>query len=244
MLLRCFMAISKSAQDRQTNIKLETAYEKVKEIVGKLSKTSFAEIFGKKKQNIGRRMSYGGMLLSDEAEQLLIYLKKQNKTDNDIYKQISSEIMSAYNENNTDNEFNSEDFAELNVRGEVGLSCGYGSVVYNDSITGKCLVPKKALRTYGASFTKTEIVYAQGDSMSPEIKSGDALLVDTSQTNIIDGVVYAFNYDGQPMCKRLQKIGQEITALSANPLFKPFVIDYTCQFNIVGRVVGLMRPVL
>ena len=89
-----------------------------------------------------------------------------------------------------------------------------------------------------------KIVYAQGDSMSPEINSGDALLVDTSQTNILDGVVYAFNYDGQPMCKRLQKIGKDIKAISSNPLFDSFIIDFTCQFNIVGRVVGFMRPVL
>ena len=90
----------------------------------------------------------------------------------------------------------------------------------------------------------TEIVYAQGDSMSPEIESGDALLVDTSQTEIINGVVYAFNYEGQPMCKRLQKIGNEIKAISKNSDYDPFFIDFNNQFNIIGRVVGLMRPVI
>lgn len=241
------MAISKSAQNKQTSIELETAYNKTKELFGKLSKTSFADIFNKKKQNIGCRMSYGGYLLNDEADMLLEYLAKNSKTNNEFYRELS-QIVNPVNSKNQireiQNDENSEDFAELNVRGEVGLSCGYGTVVYDDNITGKCKVPRQTLRNYGANVSSTEIVYAQGDSMSPEIKSGDALLVDTSQTNIIDGVIYAFNYDGQPMCKRLQKIGKEITAISSNPMFKTFTIDFTCQFNIIGRVVGLMRPML
>lgn len=242
------MAISKSVQDKQTKIKLETAYLNTKSIVGKLTKTDFASILKRQKQNIGRRIGYNGFLLIDEAVLLLQYLAKNNLNNNDFYFELSQIV----NPSRTNSEINEikpcneqdEDFLELNVRGSVSLSCGYGSFVDNDSITGTCKVPRTTLRQYGASTTRTEIVYAQGDSMSPEIKSGDALLVDTSQTDIIDGVVYAFNYDGQPMCKRLQKIGKEITAISSNPLFKTFTIDFSCQFNIIGRVVGLMRPVL
>ncbi len=243
------MAISKSVQNKQTNIKLEVAYNNTKKLVDKLSKTAFAEILKKKKQNISRRMSYNGFLLIDEASMLLKYLLDNDKIDNDFYNELL-QVVNPVKSNNEVKEIKSseddedENFIEINVRGDVGLSCGYGTVVYNDSVTGKCKVPRQTLREYGASLSSTEVVYAQGDSMSPEIRSGDALLVDTSQIEIIDGVVYAFNYEGQPMCKRLQKIGKKIKAISTNPLFDPFFIDFTCQFNIVGRVVGLMRPIL
>lgn len=237
---------NKSIKALQTNIELEYAYNQVKEIMGKFKKTDFGAIIDKTKQNIGGRISYNGKMFYDEAALLLKFLTTEGKTDNEFYKELSQIV----NPVKTDSEIknvelaDNDDFAELNVRGEVGVSCGYGISVYNDNVTGKCKVPRRTLRDYGASISSTEIVYAQGDSMSPEIESGDALLVDTSQTEVINGVVYAFNYEGQPMCKRLQKIGNEIKAISRNPLYDPFIIDATVQFNIVGRVVGFMRPVL
>lgn len=237
---------NKSIKALQTNIELEYAYNQVKEIMGKFKKTDFGAIIDKTKQNIGGRISYNGKMFYDEAALLLKFLTTEGKTDNEFYKELSQIV----NPVKTDSEIknvelaDNDDFAELNVRGEVGVSCGYGISVYNDNVTGKCKVPRRTLRDYGASISSTEVVYAQGDSMSPEIESGDALLVDTSQTEVINGVVYAFNYEGQPMCKRLQKIGNEIKAISRNPLYDSFIIDATVQFNIVGRVVGFMRPIL
>lgn len=236
---------NKSIKSLQTNMKLEYAYNQVKELIGNFKKTDFGLIIDKTKQNIGGRISYEGKLFYDEASLILKFLSAEGKIDNDFYKELS-QIVNPVKSRNELKEVKSSDngdFVELNVRGDVGLSCGYGTIVYNDGVTGKCRVPRQTLRDYGASTSSTEVVYAQGDSMSPEIKSGDALLVDTSQIEIIDGVIYAFNYDGQPMCKRLQKIGKDIKAISTNPSYDPFMIDFTCQFNIVGRVVGFMRPV-
>lgn len=239
----------KSSEILQTFLKLEEVYYDVRNLVGKLSKTQFAEIIDKKKQNITTRISYNGYLLVDEVPRILKFLAEKDLQNTDLYFDLSKilnprltrdeikEIKSS--DNNSD-----EDFTALNVRGEVGVSCGYGSFSDNDRVTGQCLVPTRTLREYGASRSHTEVVYAQGDSMLPEINSGDALLVDTSQTEIIDGVMYAFNYEGQPMCKRLRKLGKEIKAISTNPSYEPFIIDFTNQFNVVGRIVGFMRPVL
>ena len=243
------MAISKTAKENQTNIELKTAFHKTQELVKKFSKAKLAEILGKKRQNISTRMGYGGYLLIDEAPLLLKYLAAEGVTDNDFYGELSQIVNPVrtkheLNEISLSNDNDDDDIAELKVRGEVDLSCGYGIVNYNEDVTGTCKVPRSTLKKYGANIPKTEIVYAIGDSMSPEIESGDALFVDTSQTEIINGVVYAFNYDGQTMCKRLQKIGNEIKAISKNPLYDSFLIQENLHFNIVGRVVGFMRPVL
>jgi len=242
------MAVSKTAKSKQTGITLETAFTKLKTVLGKLTKTAFAEILQTSKQNIGRRMSYNGFLLYDETVILLKYMSKFNLTDNDLYSELS-QIVNPVKSKHQLKEVNASDdnddeFTEISVKGDIGISCGYGAIVYNNDETCKCRVPNRTLRELGANKNQTHIVYAQGNSMSPEIQSGDALLVDTSQTDIIDGVVYAFNYDGQPMCKRLSKIGKEIKAISNNAAYEPFMIDFNMQFNIVGRVVGFVRPVL
>ena len=214
-----------------TNIKLEHAYNQISELKKGISKAEFANIINTNRQNLFGRTKNDGVLNFDELILLKIYLDDEKLTDNDFYNELKQEMQIT-------------DFADIPIRGEVGLSCGYGSIVYNDTITDTCKVPRATLRQYGANIKSTEIVYAQGDSMSPDIESGDALLVDTSQTEIINGVCYAFNYDGQPMCKRLQKIDNKIKAISKNTLYDPFFIDKDLQFNIVGRVVGIMRPIL
>lgn len=214
-----------------SNIKLEHAYNELFKLKNSISKTKFATIINTNKQNLFGRTKNDGVLNFDELALLKIYLDDEKLSDNNFYSEVSLELQN-------------DDFIDVPVRGDVGLSCGYGTVVYNDSVTNTCKVPKTALRQYGANIKCTEIVYAQGDSMSPDIESGDALLVDTSQTEIINGVCYAFNYDGQPMCKRLQKIDDKIKAISKNILYDPFIIDKNLQFNIVGRVVGIMRPLL
>lgn len=48
-------------------------------------------------------------------------------------------------------------------------------------------------------------MYASGSSMEPRICDGDSLLVDTSQTTVIDGKVYAIWYAGEMRVKRLYK---------------------------------------
>ena len=230
-----------------TDIKLEDAYNQIKALKEKFTKTEFAVIIDTNKQNLGGRISNNGSLSFDEARLLLKYLSSEDFTKNDFYNQLYNTLNPLKSRNEL-KELTSDniddDFTSLKVRGNVGLSCGYGSFSDDEEVTGECLVPTRTLKQFGANRKYTEIVYVQGDSMLSEIKSGDALLVDKSQVEIIDGVIYAFTYDGQTMCKRLQKIGKEIKAISTNPLFDPFMIDFTCQFNVVGRVVGFMRAVL
>lgn len=52
---------------------------------------------------------------------------------------------------------------------------------------------------------KLASMYADGHSMEPLIQDGDSLLVDTSQTTVIDGKVYVIWYAGELRVKRLYK---------------------------------------
>ena len=195
------MAISDTIKEKQTDIKLEYAYNLLCKVKKNLSKMQFAKILGKTRQNVGKRMGYEGNLHINEAVILLNYLKNEDLADSDLYLELQK---STNKNNNTDS---------------------------NSSL----------LKGFGDSVILLDTSYTQGNSMLPDIKSGDTLLVDTSKTTVIDGVTYAFIYDGQPMCSQLQKIGNKIKSIPSNSFYDPFYIDKTLSFDIIGRVVGIMR---
>lgn len=82
---------------------------------------------------------------------------------------------------------------------------------------------------------------ADGDSMEDRIQDGDALVVDLSQTEIIDGKVYALWYDGGERIKRLFRLpGGGLRIFSDNQVAYP-PIDLPqgslAHVHIIGRVV-------
>lgn len=88
--------------------------------------------------------------------------------------------------------------------------------------------------------SKLAAMRASGDSMEPTIHNGDSLLVDTSQTEVIDGRVYALWYDGGERVKRLFRLpGGGLRIKSDNQSFDPIELgaDYPGQVRVIGRVV-------
>lgn len=86
--------------------------------------------------------------------------------------------------------------------------------------------------------------YAKGDSMEPRICDGDALLIDTSQTDIQDGKVYAvvWNDNEELRVKRLYKLpGGGILIRSDNRDRYP---EITVAADQIGTVTVLGRVVL
>lgn len=87
---------------------------------------------------------------------------------------------------------------------------------------------------------KLAAMRAAGDSMEPTIHDGDSLLIDTSQTNVVDGKVYALWYDGGERVKRLFRLpGGGLRIKSDNPEHGSIELgaDYGGHVRIIGRVV-------
>lgn len=84
-------------------------------------------------------------------------------------------------------------------------------------------------------------MYASGDSMNPRIYDGDSLVVDTSQTTVQDGGVYALWYDGGERVKRLfRKPGGGLIIRSDNSAQHPDMIltaEESEHVRVIGRVV-------
>lgn len=87
---------------------------------------------------------------------------------------------------------------------------------------------------------KLAAMRASGDSMEPTIHDGDSLLVDTAQTNVQDGKVYALWYDGGERVKRLFRLpGGGMRIVSDNRDYPSIEVgpDYPEHVRIIGRIV-------
>jgi phage repressor protein C with HTH and peptisase S24 domain len=82
-----------------------------------------------------------------------------------------------------------------------------------------------------------------GNSMSPEIKDGDTVLIDQSQTNIFAGTVYAVGVEDTIMVKRIEKHPRKLVLLSDNKEYAPIFLsdDEIDRVRIIGKVLWICR---
>ncbi|MFD0130876.1 helix-turn-helix transcriptional regulator [Bacillus subtilis] len=90
---------------------------------------------------------------------------------------------------------NDDDYADIvGYSQAAGLGNGAEAVEYAETHSLK--FKKTSLRRRGIFGRNLAIYYGKGDSMEPTIKDGDAILFDTSDTRILDGVLYVIQVDG------------------------------------------------
>ncbi|PIE67843.1 MAG: transcriptional regulator [Deltaproteobacteria bacterium] len=82
-----------------------------------------------------------------------------------------------------------------------------------------------------------------GNSMSPEIKDGDTVLIDQSQTRIYAGTVYAVGVEDTIMVKRIEKHPRKLVLLSDNKEYAPIYLadDEMDRVRIIGKVLWICR---
>jgi phage repressor protein C with HTH and peptisase S24 domain len=82
-----------------------------------------------------------------------------------------------------------------------------------------------------------------GNSMSPEIKDGDMVLIDQSQTDIFAGTVYAVGVEDTIMVKRIEKHPRKLVLLSDNKEYTPIFLsdDEMDRVRIIGKVLWICR---
>lgn len=227
------MQNKKTYKDIPTNFSHKDVFEEYKNEIQNINANVYAEIMGTTRQNVSVKLKSNSCLLIKEQLRLIEHLQKINATHTHLYEELyTTEADSVLSDN-----------SKIPVKAEVSASCGHGCEVYNETPSDEFSLPNKLLDYFGANKRMTEIIYAEGDSMLPEIQANDMLLIDKSKTTIHDGQIYVFNYNGQPMCKQLKQSGDSIIAISKNPLYTPFIIDKTLHFCIIGRVVGSFHPV-
>ncbi len=82
-----------------------------------------------------------------------------------------------------------------------------------------------------------------GNSMAPEIKDGDTVLIDQSQTGIIAGTVYAVGVEDTIMVKRIEKHPRKLVLLSDNKEYASIFLsdEEMDSVRIIGKVLWICR---
>jgi phage repressor protein C with HTH and peptisase S24 domain len=210
-----------------------------------INQAKLADKLEVKKQRISsviRCQEYLGNNLLDKIEKLYpdIYKFYPNRLDElDKIYDDSLKIVSKVQE--------TEDIVVIDDYPDVYGSCGNGVFVPSEyKIVMK--IPQSIIPRY-SSYKQYARIIAKGESMKPDIKNGDKLILEVADSaHIEDNKVYAFCYRDEFYVKRLVKNIDEIAVISDNPdkaTYRTRLIEKEDMndITILGKVVALMREV-
>ncbi|MBL7179940.1 MAG: helix-turn-helix transcriptional regulator [Pseudomonadota bacterium] len=122
------------------------------------------------------------------------------------------------------------------------LSAGGGSFEVGSEVKGYYAFRKDWLSTKGNQ-NKMVLMDIFGNSMEPEMKDGDTILIDESQKDIIAGAIYAVGIDDTIMVKRLEKHPNKLVLLSDNKDYAPIYLqnDEINSVRMIGKVIWICR---
>jgi phage repressor protein C with HTH and peptisase S24 domain len=122
------------------------------------------------------------------------------------------------------------------------LSAGGGSFEVGSEIQGYYAFQKEWLQSKGNP-GRMVLMDIFGNSMEPELKDGDTVLIDESQKDIISGAVFAVGVEDTIMVKRIEKHPSALVLLSDNRDYTPVRLrsGEGDGVRIIGRVIWVGR---
>lgn len=141
---------------------------------------------------------------------------------------------------------NDDDYTDVTGYSQaVGLGAG-GAEAVEYAETHSLKFKKSSLRRRGILNRPLAVYYGKGDSMEPTIEDGDAILFDTSDTRVLDGLLYVIQVDGaanpEYYVKRAMVLDAGVYFASDNPngdhdWKKPKAMDSKKHpITVIGRV--------
>lgn len=194
-----------------------------------MDETSFS-----KKKKIGSQIKYQKI---QELEQALnIDLIDKTITQDEIKQKIKDlqNKLGLPKENDT---------VLIPYRSNVYLSAGYGVEIYEESAEFVTLDIRLFTTDRGTKINPAhcEIVRISGNSMEPEYRHGDRVIIDRDDTEFLDGHIFAFRYNGQCYVKEINLMGNKIKCISLNKEYEPFYIKQGEEFTVFGRILPRIR---
>lgn len=125
------------------------------------------------------------------------------------------------------------------VTGEINVEHN-GIIISADQVSGRWSLPEFIHARIGVPAQRMAALPVQGDSMSPTLKDGDVIFVDTAHRQPSPDGIYALADDfGGVIVKRLESHGGDgrVRIISDNPLHQPYERSIEEMF-IFGRYVG------
>jgi len=133
---------------------------------------------------------------------------------------------------------------EIVPKVKARLSAGDGSFDVDQKIAGYYSFQKIWLRKKGnpKNMVLMDIV---GNSMEPELKDGDTVLVDRSKNEILAGAIYAVGVEDTVLIKRVEKLPHKLVLISDNEKYSPTYItgDDINRVRVLGKVIWICREI-
>lgn len=126
----------------------------------------------------------------------------------------------------------------------VRASAGPGALATSEEADGVISFDPRFLRDQGAVPEKCVVIWAHGDSMTPTIPDGSALIVDHSQTEIKNGSIMVIGVGEDVLVKRVRRrLDGLIELISDNSAYAPETLGPAAlqQLRVIGRVVYFCR---
>lgn len=123
------------------------------------------------------------------------------------------------------------------------LSAGGGSLETNAEVKGRYAFKAEWIRSKGKP-GQMVLMDVAGDSMEPDIRDKDVVLIDQSQADVIAGAIFAVGIDEEVLVKYVDKEPGKYILRSANERYRPIEIDLRDEsqnVRIIGRVVWWCR---
>ncbi|MDY0219715.1 MAG: S24 family peptidase [Desulfobacterium sp.] len=122
------------------------------------------------------------------------------------------------------------------------LSAGTGSFETLSDVTDYLYFQSKWLARKGSANAMVAMEVF-GNSMEPELRAGDTVLIDQSQTEILAGAIYALGVEDTILVKRIEKHPNKLVLTSENRDYQPIflTLDEVDKVRIIGKVVWSCR---
>lgn len=131
---------------------------------------------------------------------------------------------------------------------DVRAAAGSGSLVEDEHVVDVLAFKEDWIRQeLRAAPNDLRLIFVEGDSMEPDLRAGDIVLIDTTDTTARREGIYVIRMDGALLVKQLQRLpGGVLKVLSRNPAYEPFTVtvaqlEERDGFTVIGRVVWACR---
>lgn len=124
-------------------------------------------------------------------------------------------------------------------RFDIKLSAGNGNLAWVVREQDPISFRQSWFRKKGLTPEACKALYVRGRSMEPKLEDWDTVVIDTTDTDLIDGDIYAVVYKQHFYVKTLERTGNGIRLKSENPEFKNIDIpeEDLEHLKILGRKV-------
>lgn len=117
-----------------------------------------------------------------------------------------------------------------------------GRATYSaDVVRAEWILPPSFVRDeLHLTFGRTEIIAIRGDSMEPDLRDGDRVLIDRTDINLRQGGIFAVSDSGEIIVKQVELIRDsdppQILCSSRNDRYRPITLTLDDGTFIIGRV--------